>query len=93
MLLTKSVDILSNMETLPVEIRRLEETVAGRSLEQNDLQAEIAKHVSFISVNMDFIVSHSKKTLSKARQIGNQAAQTMNAIASLMANIKELMIL
>lgn len=92
-LLTKSVDILNNIETLPLEIHNLQELMVSSASKQNELQGGIAEGVSAISVNTSVIVSHGKKARERVQKIGNQVTKTMIAIASLTANIKELMIL
>jgi hypothetical protein len=86
-LLTKSVDILNNVETLPSEIRKLQDLVASGTSKYHNSQTEITEGISAISVNTELIVSQSKKALEGVHNIGNQALRTMIAVASLMANI------
>jgi hypothetical protein len=89
-LLTKSVDILSNVEILPSEIRKLQDLVASGTSKYHNSQTDITEVISAISVNTKLIVSQSKKALEGVHNIGNQALRTMIAVASLMANINRL---
>lgn len=90
-LLTKTIGILSSVETLPHEIRHLRGSFASHASKNNKFQGKIAEGVSTITVNTELILSQGKKALESAHSIGNQAAKIMAAISSLMANVHRLM--
>jgi hypothetical protein len=76
--LTKSVEILNNVKTLPQEIHTLQGLTVDNASKQDALHGKILDGVSGI-------------LSQNAYNFGNQAAKTMIAMASLAANIKKLL--
>jgi len=76
-LLTKSVEILHNVKTLPQEMHTLQELAVENASKQDALHGKILEGVSGI-------LSQS------AHRIRNQAAETMIAMVTLAANMKRL---
>lgn len=92
-LLSQSVNILKNVENLPLEVRNIQQRMDAHAQEQSLAQENLAEEVGAISLNTGLIASLGQKALYITQQLGHQVAKTLIAVATLITNIKELVIL